>query len=173
MAPSLLLAGRRLERELERRVQADRYWRGRIRELFTRSASLHLAILVEPYLSLLLQGKKTVESRFSKTRIAPYGRVHDGDALLLKRTSGPVLGVCEVRQVWSYRLAETVKKDIRTVFDDSLCADDDFWEVRKSACFATLILVGRVIEFEPFSVAKRDRRGWIVLSERKGIAGPR
>ena len=65
---------------------------------------VHLAIFVEPYLELVLAGKKTIESRFSANRCPPYNAVKKGDLLLLKRSGGPVVGVATVGQVWSYDL---------------------------------------------------------------------
>ena len=49
--------------------------------------SVHLAILLEPYLQYILDGTKTVESRFSKNRIAPYNMVEPGDVVLLKKVA--------------------------------------------------------------------------------------
>jgi hypothetical protein len=53
---------------------------------------VHLAVMVEPYLSFLLQGRKSIESRFSRNAIAPYYQIETGDLVLLKLTGGPVLG---------------------------------------------------------------------------------
>jgi hypothetical protein len=68
------------------------------------SNGIHLAVFVEPYLSFVLEGKKTVESRFSLNRHAPYEQVRDGDLLVLKKSGGPICGVCRVSNVWYYRL---------------------------------------------------------------------
>ncbi len=66
--------------------------------------TLHLAILVEPYLQFILEGRKTVESRFSARRGVSYGAVQRGDVVLLKRSGGPVIGVAQIAHVWFYRL---------------------------------------------------------------------
>jgi len=72
-----------------------------IRRVSTRG--IHLAVLVEPYLSLILDGKKTIESRFSINRHAPFEQVQRGDVLILKRSSGPIEGLCTVSDAWFYR----------------------------------------------------------------------
>ena len=36
------------------------------------NANLHLGVFAEPWLSYMLDGRKTIESRFGKNRIAPY-----------------------------------------------------------------------------------------------------
>ena len=53
-------------------------------------AESHLVILKKPYLDKILSGAKTIESRFSKTMIAPFGRIVSGDRLFFKVSSGPV-----------------------------------------------------------------------------------
>jgi ASC-1-like (ASCH) protein len=53
-------------------------------------------VFIEPYLQFILDGQKTVESRFSANRSAPYQQVGKGDVVLLKRTGGPVMGVGSV-----------------------------------------------------------------------------
>ena len=65
--------------------------------------SLHLAILREPYLRFILEGKKTIETRFAKRACAPYKRVSDGDVILLKRVGGNIIGACVVEKVWFYQ----------------------------------------------------------------------
>ena len=56
-----------------------------------QEGGLHLAVLKEPYLEFILKGEKTVESRFSIRRRAPYKRVEKGDVVILKQQSGNVL----------------------------------------------------------------------------------
>ena len=128
---------------------------------------IHLAIFVEPYLSFILNGKKTVESRFSINRSPPYKKVQSGDILLLKRSGGPILGICEVTNVWFYRLDPKSWKMIRKEFTDSLCAQDpEFWKDRKSASYATLMGIRNPKPLEPLDMDKKDRRGWVVLLQK-------
>jgi len=85
-------------RNLRLRFSDDEIWSKRIDGHLhsTDSARLHLAVFVEPYLQYVLDGKKTVESRFGIHRRPPFGHVSEGDILLLKRSGGPVTGVCLV-----------------------------------------------------------------------------
>src|SRR5437867_4139305 len=81
---------------LLRAVKGHAFWEARLRGLCTdkRTAfSLHLAVLLEPYLGYVLEGRKTVESRFSAVRCPPYRRVQSGDVVLLKSSGGPVEGI--------------------------------------------------------------------------------
>src|SRR5437867_3058449 len=107
-------------------VKGDPYWESHLTEV--PFIGVHLAIFVEPYLSFLLEGRKTVESRFSTNRIAPYEKVDRGDLILLKRSGGPILGLCEVGDVWFYRLDPKTWTDIKHKFTYSLCIQDSsFW----------------------------------------------
>ncbi|NEO46376.1 MAG: ASCH domain-containing protein [Moorea sp. SIO4A3] len=130
------------------------------------SFRLHLAIFVEPYLQFILDGEKTVDSRFSTRRFAPYNRVEKGDVVLLKKSSGPIVGICQVSYVWFYELDPESWRTIKG-FADAICAQDpDFWKQREAASFATLMRIQNVKPIEPIKFVKRDRRGWVVLHER-------
>lgn len=147
-------------------VAGNQYWFNRINDvLFDReSTGIHLAIFVEPYLTYILDGKKTVESRFGKKKQSPYGAVATGDILLLKKSGGAVIGLCEVSDVWFYALDRYSWKKLREEFTVSLCAQDpEFWQQRKLASFATLMQIKSVLSIKPVSYPKTDRRGWVVL----------
>lgn len=128
--------------------------------------SLHLAVLTEPYLGFILNGQKTVESRFSVRAIPPYGRVDAGDVVLLKKSGGPIVGAFTAAAVWSYELAPNSWLELHRDFTEALCAQAGFWEERAGASFATLIRVVEVRRLPPVAVPKRDRRAWVVLADR-------
>lgn len=44
----------------------------------------HIAILRQPYFNIVLNGEKTIESRWSMHKVTPYGKVNIGDEILLK-----------------------------------------------------------------------------------------
>jgi len=127
---------------------------------------IHLAVLVEPYLSLVLEGKKTIESRFSLNRQAPFERVFAGDILLLKRSSGAIEGLCLVSDSWFYRLKPETWLEIER-FSKALCMDDSpFWLGKRKALYGSLMRVSCVSRLDPISAAKLDPRGWVILRER-------
>jgi hypothetical protein len=128
--------------------------------------ALHLAILREPYLQFVLEGKKTVETRFAKRACPPYQRVAEGDVVLLKRAGGEIVGICTVSKVWFYKLDPKSLALIKGKFGAAICpADDSFWEDRKDASVATLMLIENVARVEGVAIPKRDRRGWVVFKE--------
>lgn len=148
-------------------VQGDFFWESRLDALDKEALptfTLHLGIFVEPYLQYILDGVKTVESRFATRRFAPYQQVASGDVLLLKQSSGPIIGLCEITHVWFYHLDSSSWHTIRTSFTQALCAQDpEFWTSRSRASFATLMRIQQVRVISPIAYQKRDRRGWVVL----------
>ena len=158
-------------KRLPQAVEGDEFWSAYVRETLDEAgdkAAIHLAVFTEPYLEYLLAGQKTVESRFSVHRCAPYERVCSGDILLLKRSSGPVVGICTVSHVWFYKLDPESWKTIRNDFAKPLCAQEpSFWHARRAASFATLMTVKNVRPISPIKCQKRDRRGWVVIRSTK------
>jgi hypothetical protein len=129
---------------------------------------IHLAVFVEPFLGYILDGTKTVESRFSINQCAPYGKVSPGDAILVKKSGGPIVAVARVQTIWSYQIDNTTLAVIRNEFAQAIRAtDDDFWEQRHSSNYATLMLIDHVLTIKPVAWKKNDRRGWVVVHSRE------
>lgn len=127
----------------------------------------HLGVFSEPFLSYVLDGSKTVESRFSSNRCPPFRAVSEGDILLVKAAGGPVVALGEILRTWY--LAHPTRRqidDLAQRFGRELRDDvPDFWDSRRDASFVSLFSLGRVYKFErPLECPKRDRRGWVVLS---------
>lgn len=149
------------------RLEAHPYWGHRLSQVANprrESRTIHLAVFIEPFLQFVLDGTKTVESRFSMYRCAPYQAVEPGDALLLKKSAGPIIAVAEVSKVWYYELDSKAWHTIKTRFGPLLRIEDPtFWQRKASSCFATLMHLERVEQFRPVACSKKDRRGWVVL----------
>ena len=102
----------------------------------------HLAIFKGDGAEKILTGKKTIESRFSKNKIAPYGVVSAGDLVYMKLSGGAIIGQFRVKKVIYYDDPE--RADYRYVSD--LFIGD-------SSRFIT----------SPIKPIKKDLRGWMVL----------
>lgn len=139
-----------------------------LREVLQTGATcsqLHIAIFNEPYLTYILEGKKTVESRFSFVRCAPYEKVYAGDFILLKKAGGPVSGFCRVESAWFYKVDRKTLGEIRQEFSERICpVEPGFWSDREGALFATLISLTDVRRIQEFQIGKRDRRGWVIIA---------
>jgi ASC-1-like (ASCH) protein len=152
--------------ELMAAVSGNEFWEMYLQSvLLSKAARLHLAVLVEPYLSYIMEGSKTVESRFARTRGAPYRRVNAGDIVLLKRQSGGVEGLCCVADAWFYELESSSWKEILEKFGSAMRVSSQFLDSRNNAMYATLIRITEVLPLPSLRTQKRDRRGWVVLRD--------
>lgn len=157
--------------ELTLCLEGDVFWAPYLADHIVRDApnkNLHVAIFRQPYLQWVFDGKKTVESRFSKNEIVPFRNVHEGDVVLLKEVGGPVIGISRANAAWSYKLDKETREFIRQNYAEPICAfDDSFWIERQEANFATLVELGEVRKLDPIPYPKSDRRGWVIEKERQ------
>lgn len=152
-----------------KRVEGHPFWLSYLFDA-TQPASrigIHLAIFAEPFLSKVLSAEKTIESRFSRNRCAPYGEISEGDIILLKGVAGPICGLALARRSWCYDLSIEPLESIRLRFGAGIGADSDFWAAREEALYATLIELDAPTAISPVPCDKRDRRGWVVLRSRQ------
>lgn len=143
---------------------ADTYDDWKRLELFTDDSpevGLHIACMVEPFLGYILEGKKTIESRFSKPLIPPYRCVAVGDVVLLK--AGPIVASFRTASAEFIELNDHEFNRLITDHSADLCADEEFWDARSDKRYATLLGISDVRQLTPLMVNKHDRRGWLVL----------
>lgn len=149
-------------------LKNDSEWKSVYEKVFAKDKSIgvHLAIFREPYLSLILNGKKTIESRFSINKISPFGTVKKGDLVVLKKTGGAVMGFFIAGDISYYpNLDSKILNKIESLYGKAICAqyDDNFWEDRSKANYATLVQVKKLKRMNPFHIEKKDRMSWVVL----------
>ena len=134
----------------------------------------HLALFSPGYIELILIGQKTIESRFSKIRCAPYGKIRQGDVIYMKEIGGPIKGVMRAGKIETF--TNLTNDDIilidatnrRNIFCD--------WSfkshlVRWHDCkYATLIHVDDYIKcIEPSYYKNSSRMPWVVLDEKLSL----
>ena len=129
----------------------------------------HLAILATGWIEPILHGSKTIESRFTKVRCAPYGKVNTGDLIYMKESGGPVKGQFTVAEVETF---DNLTDDIVDQIYDKHCErilvntyDYDTpplkWYFSR---YATLIHVTDVIGYgNPFPYKQKGRSAWLLL----------
>ena len=133
----------------------------------------HLAILTPGWIELILDGSKTIESRFTKVRCAPFRKVHAGDTVYMKESGGLVKGMFTVAKVETFenlthaQICDLFYKEYREQIFSSLSASmqrpPEKWLTAKHA---TLIHVENPVKFDkPFAYPKKDPRAWVVLEE--------
>lgn len=128
----------------------------------------HLAIFAGDAADLILQGKKTVESRFSQFKIAPFGMISVGDLVYIKPSGKDMIGQFRVKKVISYdNLDLSDLSNLRREYGRQLAVGKDYWRKKQSSRYGTLIFIGEVDPFitAPIKINKKDLRGWVVLNK--------
>jgi hypothetical protein len=125
----------------------------------------HLAVMSGPYLDRILDGTKTIESRFMRNRTAPYGQVAVDDVIFFKPTCSPITAVGLAGNVIHLDIRGFSLEEIAEQYGAKIApADESFWTDRTKARYATLITMVDAVTISPLSINKRDRRGWVVLN---------
>lgn len=125
----------------------------------------HLAIFSQPYLDQIFSGDKTVESRFSLNRIAPFQKVTHGDIVFMKESGGKLCGIMELDKVEFFSRNEgTDMKDLMQKYKGELKITDEFIAAKQSANYASFLYPRKIIRIHPITLHKPDRGSWIVLN---------
>ncbi len=119
------------------------------------STRIHLAIMNEPFLTYVFEGKKTVESRFSLHKIAPYKKVLPGDMVFMK--AGSIVGRFTVAWVKYFDLNEYPIEEIERQYGSEICGDAGFWKTKRTKRYVTLLGIKNVERLTPLHIEKRDR----------------
>ncbi|MBI4039393.1 hypothetical protein HY388_01035 [Candidatus Daviesbacteria bacterium] len=126
----------------------------------------HLAIFTGDTIDKILSGQKTIESRFSRQKIAPFGQVAKGDLILMKQSGGKLRGQFLVDKTIFFDHPSTQDVQlIKNKYAQEIAVDEKFWLRHEGACYITLIFITHPTAFlvEPFKIPKKDLRGWVVL----------
>lgn len=125
----------------------------------------HLAIFKGEGGELILSGKKTIESRFSKKKSAPFLQISTGDLVYIKPSGKDIIGQFRVKKVIFYDGLDI--RDIREKYGKELAVGEDYWKGKETKRYGTLIFIGEVDPFltSPVKIPKKDLRGWVVLGE--------
>lgn len=129
-----------------------------------KNRKIHLGIFSEPYLTYMLEGKKTIESRFSKNKIAPYKQITNDDIVIIKKSSGDVLGYFTIKDVLFFDLNIISIDEIILKYNNELCVDEAFWSSKKNSKYATLIMIDKLFKLKPFHISKKGMQTWVILS---------
>ena len=125
----------------------------------------HIAILRQPFFDMVLAGEKTIESRWSMHKIAPYGKVSVGDEILLKETGKDVTATAIVKDVKYYELTPKKVEEIRIKYGKQIGTDKfKDWQGTLQKKYCTLIWLADVKTISPLKVQRSNGAGWIVLS---------
>lgn len=149
---------KRILTELQTAVQSHTDW---AKLDITKVPSIHVAVMSEPFLSYVFSGKKTVESRFSTNKIAPYGKAQPGDVVFMK--AGWIVGCFTISWVKTFDLQEYPITEIAKEYGIQICGDEAFWRHKGTKRYATLMGITNIQRLTPVKITKHDRRAWMTL----------
>jgi hypothetical protein len=125
----------------------------------------HLAVFDAGLAKLIFSGRKTIDGRFSKIKIAPFGQVSAGDAVLVKVSGEAIVGQFIVDRViyFDHPTGDEIV-EIKKKYAKQLAVDESFWLRREKITYITLMFIRSVNRFliAP-EIAKKDLRAWVVL----------
>ena len=126
----------------------------------------HIAILKQPFFDMVLSGEKTIESRWSMVKVAPYKKVSVVDKILLKETGKDVTATANVKKVQFYELTPEIVEDIRIKYGKQIGTDKfEDWKSTLQKKYCTLIWLDEVTPVAPIKVKRSNGAGWIVLKD--------
>jgi len=133
-------------------------------------ANYHLVILKKPYLDAILEGRKQIESRFTKTKPPAFGQVSVGDILFLKLSSGPVCATATVIEVKNFKnLTPGQIIEIKQRYNHYIKGSDEYWNSKMGCKFGFLVWLMDIKPIKPVRIRKKDWRAWVVLTEKENF----
>lgn len=124
----------------------------------------HIVILRQPYFNMVVSGEKTIESRFSMHKVAPYGKVSIGDEILLKETGKDVTATAKVKDVKYFELTPEIVEEIRIQYGKQIGTDRfEDWESSLQKRYCSLIWLTNVKQIEPIKVERSNGAGWLIV----------
>ena len=124
----------------------------------------HIAILHKKYYNLILSGKKTIESRFSFNKIAPYNKVKVGETIYLKESGKNITARAKVKDVKFFELNPEIVEDIRVKYGNNIgVADVDSWNKTKQKKFGTLVWLENIETINEIKMNRSCGTEWFVF----------
>jgi len=106
---------------------------------------IHVAILLPRYIRLILDGRKTVESRLTRSAKVPFRRIEPGEHIYFKASGGPYMATALADKV---RFIDNLTPDkvaqLKTRYNDRVRGDDAYWHSKRDSRYATFILLKKV-----------------------------
>lgn len=127
----------------------------------------HLAIFKGSSGDKILEGVKTIESRFSRTKSVPFGVVASGDLIYIKPSGKDIIGEFRAKKVIFFDgISPEDLENIKKEYGKALAVEEDYWIGKTNCKYGTLIFIGDSARFitSPVKIPKKDLRGWVVLN---------
>lgn len=127
----------------------------------------HVAIVHAWVARALLDGTKTIESRFSRDKRPPFGRIDRGATIYFRVAGGGYAAKARVARVQCIEdLTPEMVDEIEADYRDQIGGDDDYWQAARGARCVTLVHLSgctTATRGPTLDRHKGDRRAWFVL----------
>jgi hypothetical protein len=127
--------------------------------------AVHIAIMRQPYLDYVLSGRKTIESRLTQNRMAPFQTAHTGDLVLFKESGGPIRGLAIVAKVEFFNV-KGITELVGVVADrlPGLAFEAGYLESKLGSKYVSFLYLEKVAALPSFAFAKRSRQSWVTIN---------
>ncbi len=129
--------------------------------------AVHVAILLKRYVDLILDGRKTIESRLTKTTREPYQAIAPGERIHFKASSGPYMATAVAdRMEFFTNLTPADIDRLQHEHNRGICGDDAYWDWKRDCRYATLVWL-RDVQATGQGPSMEPSRGiaWFVLED--------
>lgn len=126
----------------------------------------HLAVFSGDLAQKILSGEKSIESRFSKAKIAPFGVISSQDLVYIKPSGKDIIGQFRVKKVIFFDgLTKEDFAQIKKDYGKAIAADENYWKEKENCKYGSIIFIGECDPFltPPVKANKKDQRGWVLL----------
>ena len=120
----------------------------------------HLAILSKKrkLLVKILAGEKTIESRWYKSKVVPWGNIHAGETIYFKESGDQVSVKAKISEVMQFYLPQTDIPRLLEKYAQEICFSSAgpelvSWCTQRKYCI--LIRLKNVEPIEPFDIDKK------------------
>lgn len=126
----------------------------------------HIVILKKIYYDMIMDGSKTIESRWAMSKFPPYNKVSVGDTLYFKVTGCDVTATATVSDVKFYELTPELVEEIRIKYGKFIGTDKfKDWKSTLNKKYCSLVWIKDVKEIEPMKVKRSNGAGWIIMND--------
>jgi ASC-1-like (ASCH) protein len=126
--------------------------------------------LKKPYIDAILDGRKTVESRFYRTKHKWLSQISAGDKLFLKASSGPVMATATVTDVKLFdNLTPRQIAELKKQYNQHIIGDEQYWQEKNNSKFGILVWLKDVRPIPHRFIKKFDWRAWVVLTPKENF----
>lgn len=133
----------------------------------------HLAILDKKrkLLAKILTGEKSIESRWYKSKVKPWGTIHAGETIYFKESGDPVRVKAKISEVMQFYLPQTNIPELLEKYGREICFSSPkpeliAWCSQRKYCI--LITLKNVQRIEPFEINKKGfgmMAAWITVAD--------